>query len=379
MRGGEAGPDVAARGDVVEAGDGDVGADIAPGIPHRRHHADRDDVADAEDDRARGHLIVQERLGGGVPGVAGEAAANDAADAPAVGGEAVREPRDAVVGGLDALARADDDGLAVAEFAQTCPERAGPAAVVDGDRADAVGRGSEHDDPTAHALERLELGVEPRGVGAGRSGGGQDQAPRALTAQRTDERDLARRVALSDGDRDDQARLVGAACDAGGELAEVGVGDVRDEQGHDGGGAARRRLRGEVRCVAEALSGRLHLLAVALGDLARGAVQHSGGRRQRHPCLAGHVVQGGRAAGGRGCSGHVQDSRGSLARNQAGTTAGRCGVTAAVKPSEVRRTASAGSVAHTSALKISTSMSPVYPASTTARVIGPKSMTPSPG
>ena len=199
---------------------------------------------------------------------------------------------------------ADDHGLAVADPGERGAELRGPAAVVDRDRADVDATGAEHDDPAAHARERVELGLQPGRVRALGAGCREDEPARTLTAQRSNEPHLALRVAFGDRDRDDEARLIGAAGDARRDLAEVRVGDVGDEQRDDRGGAAGRRLSRQVRGVAETLGGCFDADAVAFGDLAGGAVQHPRRGRQRHARFSRHVVEGRRAPGPRAPVGH---------------------------------------------------------------------------
>ena len=196
-------------------------------------------------------------------------------------------------------AAADDDGIAVAESGELGAERAAPPRLSTATERDVAAARAEHDDAAAHARERVELGLQAGGVRSFGAGCREDESARALAAQRADEPHLALRIALGDRDRDDEPRLVGAACDAGGELAEVRVGDVGDQQRDDRRRAARRRLGGEVRGVAELRGGGLDALAVALGHLAGRAVEHARGGRQRHAGLARDVVQGCRASGRR--------------------------------------------------------------------------------
>ncbi len=261
----------------------------------------------------------------------------------------------------------DDDGIAVAECGQLGPELRGPAAVVDGDRSNVDAARAEHDDASAHVREGVELGLQARGVGALGAGCREDEAARTLSAQRADEPHLALRVALGDRDGDDEPRLVGAARDARGDLAEVGVGDVGDQQGHDRRGAARGRLRGEVRGVAELRAppprrGCGSSRPPCASSRSARAMPSPETRRPRAPHRGG-LPRLGKTPWSRSQA----ESRARAIRQRCATGARRCGDTAAANPAAVRCTATSGSVAQTSALKISTSMSPSYPVASTAR------------
>src|SRR3546814_7039761 len=103
-------------------------------------------------------------------------------------------------------------------------------------------------------------------------------------------------------------------------LAEVGIGDVGDQQGDHGRRPPRGGLGREVRGVAEAGCRLLDTLAVLRSHAAGGPVEHTRGGRERDARLPRDIVQGGGARKGAGFGrfGHDRES----------TAAGRCGETA---------------------------------------------------
>src|SRR5699024_1527762 len=259
-------------------------ADGEIGGPDRAQGADGHDVGDREHEGGLAgvaHVPFRDEVGHRLLAtLAVETGAPHDRFPAAAGGETLGETGDAVIRGADPLARGEDDRAPIAQPDHLGAQQPGPAAVVHSEptyvRVVVVAEG----DDGGPGADEVGGGLGDRGAGAG---GGEDDRPWALAAQGLQERGFAGGVAVRRRYRHHEASVGGCQRVPGGDVGEVGVGDVGDEQGDDAGGPPRGRLRREVRGVAELLGCLKHPALVGRGDLPGGTVEYRRRGGQRRP------------------------------------------------------------------------------------------------
>jgi hypothetical protein len=212
-------------GDVVVADHREVASRLEPDPAQAEHHPERDEVVEAD---RRGRRVGQrQQLADPFGAVLARRRAGD--EAARVGRQPVRLERLAIAlapldRARDPLVAAEHRDAAVAERDEVLGrEIAAEAVVVPGEVHRHSGDPArDHDAGHAPAQDALERGR----LGADR--GGEDEAVGVVLAHRRDEAVLALRRLARVGEEDGAADLAQRQLDGGGQLGEIGIGELVD-------------------------------------------------------------------------------------------------------------------------------------------------------
>ena len=272
-------------GDVVEGGERDVLGDPQPPRPYGVQRAQRHQVVGGEDDLGR-LVQVEEALRGPPPALRLEVALADvrAGKGEPVCAERLAEGVDALASGGRGSGPRDDREPPVPESVQVRDE------VPHG--RPPVGPDDGHVHAGDPAVDEHHRRPGPRGgqhTGGAAVGGGDEQAVDPPVEQRRHVVVLEVGPLVGVPDDDAVAERAGLLLDGTGQLGEVRVHDVADDQAQGAGPVGAQRTGDGVRAVAQRLDGGLHAAPCGGAD-GRVAVERTGDRRDGQPRLGGDVL-----------------------------------------------------------------------------------------